>query len=134
MIDRKQKLEQMGYRFVLRKLTYPSKVTPGSELGFTSWWENKGVAPCYRKFPLALRLTNEKRTELLITDADITTWLPGDNLYDDTVSAPSDMPTGEYDLQIGILDVSSKKPKVKLAISARQPDGWYELGKIKIRE
>ena len=127
-------LKKMGYRFVLRKFTYPSVVKPGGELSFTSWWENKGVAPCYRKFPLALRLTNEKRSEILITDADITTWLPGDNLYDDAVSLPSDMPTGEYDLQIGILDLSSSKPKVKLAISAGQQDGWYELGKIEIRD
>ena len=127
-------LKKMGYRFVLRKFTYPSIAKRNGKLSFTSWWENKGVAPCYRKFPLALRLTNEKRTEILITDADITTWLPGDNLYDDAVSVPSDMPTGEYDLEIGILDLSSNKPKVKLAISAGQPDGWYQLGKIKIRD
>ena len=55
------------------------------------------------------------------------------NLYDDTVLVPSNMPRGEYDLKIGILDPLSNKPKVKLAISGKQPDGWYYLGKIKIR-
>lgn len=49
-------LKKMGYRFVLRKFTYPRAVNPGGDLAFTSWWDNKGVAPCYKKFPLALRL------------------------------------------------------------------------------
>jgi len=125
-------LKKMGYRFVLRKFTYPDRLNPNSKLSFTSWWENKGVAPCYKKFPLALRLKNDEKAEILTTDADIRTWLPGDNLYDNKVIAPSNLPSGEYDLQIGILDSLSNKPKVKLAISGKQPDGWYYLGKIKI--
>jgi len=126
-------LRKMGYRFVLRKFTYQATLNPNSKLSFTSWWENKGVAPCYKKFPLALRLKNDEKTEILVTNADIRTWLPGDNLYDDTVLVPSNMPRGEYDLQIGILDPLSNKPKVKLAISGKTADGWYYLGKIKIR-
>jgi len=125
-------LKKMGYRFVLRKFTYPAALKPNSKLSFTSWWENKGVAPCYKKFPLALRLKSDEKTEILVTNADIRTWLPGDNLYDDTVLVPSYMPPGEYDLQIGILNPLSNKPKVKLAISGKDPDGWYYLGKIKI--
>jgi hypothetical protein len=125
-------LKKMGYRFVLRKFTYPNRLNPNSKLSFTSWWENKGVAPCYHKFPLALRLKNDKKAEILTTDADIRTWLPGDNLYDNSVSIPANFPRGEYDLQIGILDPLYNKPRVKLAISGRQPDGWYYLGKIKI--
>ena len=127
-------LKKMGYRFVLRKFTYPDRLKPGSKLSFTSWWDNKGVAPCYRKFPLALRLKNDTKAQVLITDADIRTWLPGDNLYDNSVSIPSNLAQGEYDLQIGILDLNSNKPKVKLAIAGMQPDGWYNLGKIMIEK
>ncbi|MHC4356822.1 MAG: DUF4832 domain-containing protein [Planctomycetota bacterium] len=123
-------LRVMGYRFILRKFTYPATVKAGEKLVFTSWWENAGAAPCYRKFPVALRLKNERKAEILTTDADITTWLPGDNLYDNTVKVPADMPPGEYDLQIGILDPRPGKPTVKLAISERTPDGWYPLGQI----
>ena len=125
-------LKKMGYRLVLRKFTYTDRVNPNSKLSFTSWWDNKGVAPCYKNFSLALRLKNDDIAKILITDADIRTWLPGDNLYDNTVLIPSDMPRGEYDLQIGIIDPLSRNPKVKLAISGKQPDGWYHLGKIKI--
>ena len=127
-------LKSMGYRFVLRKFTCPSEVRPHGKLSFRTWWENKGVAPCYRAFPLALRLKNDIRSEVLLTDADITGWLPGDNIYDSAVFLPMDMPEGEYELQLGLLDPSSRKPKVKLAIEGLQPDGWYSLGQIRVKE
>jgi len=127
-------LKRMGYRFVLRKFTYPATLKAGGRLSFTSWWDNKGVAPCYKEFPLALRLKGDEKTEVILTEADIRTWLPGDDLYDDAVVVPSDVPPGEYELQIGIVDPLSKKPRVKLAISGIDPDGWYGMGKIKIAE
>jgi Domain of unknown function (DUF4832)/Beta-galactosidase len=126
-------LKTMGYRFVLRRLSYPAVLPPGGELTFTTWWENKGVAPCYRGFPLALRLKGPEHVEILITSADIRQWLPGDNLYDAAVFLPADMPTGEYNLQIAILDAAARHPKVKLAIAGVQPDGWYHLGKITVQ-
>jgi hypothetical protein len=127
-------LKRMGYRFVLRRFVYPASVSPNGKLNFESWWDNKGVAPIYKKnFSLAIRLTNEKRTEILTTDADITNWLPGDNLYDDGVFIPLDMPEGTYDLQIGIIDRESHEPKVNLAIDGKTPDGWYTIGKIQVK-
>jgi hypothetical protein len=127
-------LKEMGYRFVLRKFTYPAAVSAGGRLSFTSWWDNKGVAPCYRKFPLALRLKSQKAAEVLVTDADIRTWLPGDNLYDGSVTVPPDVPPADYELQIGLIDAASGAPRVRLAIAGRQPDGWYSLGKIKVKD
>jgi hypothetical protein len=126
-------LKKMGYRFVLRSFSYPETVATNEKLSFKSWWDNKGVAPCYKKFLLALRLKNNKRLEVLITDADITTWLPGDNLYDDGVFVPFDTPPGEYNLQIGIVDIKSHAPKVNLAIEGRDNEGWYTIGKIIIK-
>ena len=126
-------LKRMGYRFVLRSFSFPASIAPNEKLNFKSWWDNKGVAPIYKKFLLAIRLTNEKRSEVLITDADITTWLPGDNLYDDAVFVPIDMPAGIYQLQISIVDPQSHDPKVNLAIEGRDLKGWYQLGKIEIK-
>ena len=123
----------MGYRFVLRSFSYPAFVAPNEKLDFKSWWDNKGVAPIYKKFLLAIRLTNEKRSEVMITDADITTWLPGDNLYDDAVFVPLDMQAGIYELQIGIVDRQLHEPKVNLAIEGKDPKGWYPVGKIEIK-
>ncbi len=126
-------LKRMGYRFVLRKFTYPAAVQPGGELSFTSWWENKGVAPCYRKYPVALRLRNGSQAAVLRTDGDITTWLPGDSLFDGKVKIPPNLAAGGYDLELAIMDFDLKAPKVNLAISGRTPEGWYPLGKIVLR-
>jgi hypothetical protein len=126
-------LEKMGYRLVLRKFTYPAVVRPHGKLAFTTWWENKGVAPPYRNFPLALRLKGQNRAAVLETAADIREWLPGDNLYDDAVFVPADLPAGDYELAIALIDSHSRGAKVKLAIEGIQPDGWYPLGKLQVQ-
>lgn len=125
-------LKKMGYRFVLRKFTYPETVRPHGRLSFTSWWENKGVAPSYRQFPLALRLKSDQRTELFITGADIRQWLPGDNVYDSAVFLPADLPAGEYELAVALVDPATRAPKVKLAIGGGAADGWYPMGKVSV--
>ncbi len=125
-------LKKMGYRFVLRKFTYPGIVKPNSKLPFTSWWDNKGVAPCYKNYPLALRLKNGEYSRVFISDADIRGWLPGDNLYDDAIFIPPDITPGEYDLQIGIVDPLNSEPAIDLAIKGKDQEGWYTLGKINI--
>jgi len=127
-------LRKMGYRFVLRKFTYPELVRPGGQLVFTSWWENKGVAPAYRNWPLAVRLRGKDRSEVLVTDSDIRDWLPGDIVYDDAVYLPIGVTEGEYQLDVAIVEPLSHRAHVKLAIAGRMPDGWYNLGKITVRE
>ncbi len=127
-------LKRMGYRFVLRKFTYPAVVSPAGKLEFTSWWENKGVAPCYRRFPLAMRFRSVEQSRVLVTGADITSWLPGDSLYDNAVTIPADLQPGEYDLDLAMIDPVSTKPRVKLAIAGILPDGWYPMGKIRVQK
>ena len=127
-------LKKMGYRFVLRSFSYPEFVVQGENVDFKSWWDNKGVAPIYKKYLLAIKLLNDKNSEVLITDADVNSWFPGDNLYDDTMYIPRDMPPGIYQLQIGIVDIQSHEPKVKLAIEGRTYDGWYPVGQIEVKE
>ena len=56
----------------------------------------------------------------------------GDNLYDDRVVVPANIPPGTYELEIALLDSVSRTPKVRLAIEGRTPDGWYVLGKIRV--
>lgn len=125
-------LKSLGYRFVLRKFTYPSQVAQHGKLEFTTWWENKGVAPIYRRYPLALRLVGKNGEELFVTGADITNWLPGDIVFDSAVYLPHDIAPGEYELQLALVDPSSREPAVKLAIAGRNAGGWYPMGKITV--
>jgi hypothetical protein len=126
-------LKKMGYRFVLRKFTYPATVQPGGTLEFTSWWENKGVAPCYRPFRMALRLKSDTDHFIVPIETNLRDWLPGDNLCDRAVVVPTGVPKGQYDLEIGILDPTADLATVKLAIAGRTPDGWYRMGTIEVK-
>ena len=125
-------LNKMGYRLVLRRFTYPKTVQVNSKLDFTTWWENKGVAPCYKNYVLALKLKNREMEEVISTKADITNWLPGDNIYNDGVFIPQHIEPGSYEIEMALLDPLTLQPKVKLAIKGRNEDGWYSLGEIQI--
>jgi hypothetical protein len=126
-------LKKMGYRFVLRKFSYTGAVQPNGKLTVESWWENKGVAPCYRNFPLVIRLKSEKEAVMFTADADIRDWLPGDIVYNDHFFIPQDMNPGSYDLQLAMVDPLTRKPRIKLAIEGGDEEGWYTLGKILIK-
>ena len=124
----------MGYRYVLRRFTYQTPLRAGGKLAFTTWWENQGVAPSYRQFPVVLRLSGAQGSAAIQTAADIRQWLPGDAIYDDSVTLPADLRPGLYELSIGIVDPATGQPKVKLAIAGVTAEGWYPLGKIEIHE
>ncbi len=124
-------LKKMGYRFVLRKLTYPAKVAPNGQILLTTWWENKGVAPIYKDYAFAIRLKNKQRTKVIATSAKIRNWLPGDIIFEEKLYMPLDMPEGEYELEIAIIDPVAYQPRVKLAIKGINNDGWYSMGIIK---
>ncbi len=126
-------LKKMGYRFALRKFTYPSVVRPNGKLAFTTWWENQGVAPIYRQYPFALRLKSAGRTHVMVTGADIRNWLPGDATYNDAVFVPAEMPPGEYELEVALVDEASREPAIKLAIAGINAEGWYPMGKITVK-
>jgi hypothetical protein len=125
-------LKKMGYRFVLRLFTYPESVARNEKLSFTTWWENKGVTPCYRDFILAVRLKSDSNVALFATDASVRDWLPGDIAYDNAFYIPADFPEGICDVQIAIVDELKHEPRINLAIEGKCSDGWYQLGKINI--
>jgi len=125
-------LKKMGYRFVLRNFSCPVSVSQNGKFSFKSWWENKGVAPCYKNFLLAFRLKSGTSKKVFVTSANIHDWLPGDVVFDNSFFIPKDFPVGEYELQVGIIDKINRKPVVKLAIEGIDSEGWYKLGKIKI--
>ncbi len=126
-------LKKMGYRFILRNFKYPDKVQVNGKLNFESWWENTGVAPCYnRNYKLALRLKNVESDIILLTDADITRWLPGDAIFNNGIFIPHEFSPGKYKLQLSIVDQQLRVPRIKLAIEGIDNEGWYTLGNIEI--
>jgi hypothetical protein len=56
---------------------------------------------------------------------------PG-TLYDESVFLPPDLPEGGYELEVGTVDPRTRRPRVRLAIEGRDPEGWYSLGPISV--
>ncbi len=121
---------KMGYRFVLRRAEWPTQVRAGDAIHLNTWWVNEGVAPIYRPYVLAFRFSSPEHSAVIRTDADLRKWLPGDAVFEDPVFVPGELPAGDYQLSVAILDPITLQPGVKLAIQGRGEDGWYALGKI----
>jgi len=120
----------MGYRFILRRLEYPRAVAAGAMMPVHMWWLNAGVAPIYREYPLAVQLQSGDMEAVLRVRADVTKWLPGDSVVDESLYIPRDLAAGTYHLRVALLDPETRAPAIRLGIQGRQPDGWYDLGSI----
>jgi hypothetical protein len=121
----------MGYRFALKRAEWQEQVRAGESLQLKTWWVNEGVAPIYRPFVLAFRLSSPKSSTVLRTDVDLRKWLPGDAVFEGPIFAPEDLPPGEYELGVAMLDPITLLPSIRLAIEGRGADGWYALGKLR---
>jgi len=120
--------KQIGYRFVLKKLEYPTSVKAGSMAQVNMWWFNAGIAPVYRDYELALQIGDS----VIPLDANVKQWLPGDSVYEKTAYVPRGLKSGKYRLRVGLLDPRTRIPVIRLAITGRQDDGWYDVGEITV--
>jgi hypothetical protein len=123
---------QMGYRFMLRRLEYPSSVRAGEMMTVHMWWLNAGVAPLYREHWLSVELRSSGDTAVLRVPVEVTQWLPGDAVFDGNLYVPDTLRPGVYSFRVAMLDPRTQLPAIQLAIQGRDPDGWYRLGSIKI--
>jgi len=123
---------KMGYRFALRRAEWQDQVGAGEAIHLKTWWVNEGVAPVYRLFVLAFRLSSRDHSAVIRTEADLRKWVPGDAVFEDPVFVPGDLPAGDYQVSVGILDPITLQPAIRLAIEDRGDDGWYALGKIRV--
>ena len=114
----------MGYRFAVRSVDYPSSAHPGDRLHLSLWIENRGVAPIYHRYPFVLRLRGKKGTFDFETNADITSWLPGDVIWNGFITLPEEVPPGEYILEAGI---HRGNEIIYLATDSPETDGFSQI-------
>lgn len=130
-------LRRAGYRLVLRRLRYPSRLRAGQALTVRMEWSNAGVAPRYGEEVAAFRLLPEHggaddavgRT--LATEIRVRDWLPGEHTVEAIVSTPADLPAGVHVLAVGLVREDAR-PWVPLAIEGRDTDRWYRLGRLTV--
>jgi hypothetical protein len=124
--------KKIGYRFILRRFELPRRLRAGQMAPVSLWWLNKGVAPVYREYQLAFELRSERGAARIPTRADPRRWLPGDALFESTVYVPDTLTPGSYRLRVALLDPRTGAPAIRLAIEGRQPDGWYDIGEVRV--
>ncbi len=121
-------IKRMGYRFELRRLSYNPVVSNNETLHIKGLWANTGVAPIYQRYPLVVRLRNEKEIRTLTSCTDIRNWLPDmDILWEEEFILEAT--PGEYTLEIGIETGIPEIGNIALAIEGWK-DGYYSMGKL----
>jgi len=63
---------------------------------------------------------------------DLRKWVPGDSAFEDPVFVPGDLPAGDYEVSVALLDPITLQPGIRLAIMGRGTDGWYSLGMVHV--
>jgi hypothetical protein len=129
-------LKRIGYRFMLREATHPRDARPGGPFRVRTLWENKGVAPIYRPWPLAYRLRAGEDTVAArwVSAADVRDWLPGIHEVDEVLKIPAGTPAGAYSLDVAILEEGAGSAHVELAIAGKRADRWYEVSQVRISD
>jgi hypothetical protein len=122
----------LGYRFVLRQVKFDSRASRGTSFDWFAWIENVGVAPIYRRYTLALRLTQGNRTHVYHSRQDIRKWLPGDVCLHETVRLPKKFQPGSVMLHAALVEAKTNVPKVRFASEGADPDGWLPLAAIEV--
>ncbi len=125
---------KLGFRLVLRDVSYDETVAAGSELSVSMKWENLGIAPPYRDHRIAFRLKDKNGSiyAATITGISVLGWLPGKKNIDITYLVPTDLIQGAYDLEMGIVFHSSIDHTIPIANKGKTSDGWYKIGRINI--
>jgi hypothetical protein len=115
--------ERLGYRLVLRAASAPVAVPAGAPLRIRLELENLGFAPSRSERRLRVVLRSADGTELAVLTPrdpapDTRTWLPGTIApFDLVVDLPDDLPTGDHEIRVALLDDSSDAPAYALVFA-----------------
>ena len=127
--------KEFGYRFHVNEFSCSARADPGANLDFQFKVENKGSAPFYENWPLAVVLVDKNTRQLLwkatIPNVDIRKWHPGadyskttrtyqtpaqEHLISASIPLPANLPVGEHLIGLTILEPLSRTPGLFFAI------------------
>ena len=112
-------------------MTVARKASAGKELKVQTTIDNEGVAPIYRKYTFAIKLTQGENEYIYHSPQDIRQWMPLYSTFTDVLTVPSNFKKGVATISCAIVDVGNK-PIVRLAIKDIDAAGWHPLGSITI--
>ena len=124
-------VRRMGFRFEIHRVRFSQAVQRGGALGFEMLLSNSGVAPCYHRYPLVVRLQGEGERLDWALEADIRQWLPDED-HRVQASRTLEMAPGRYALKIGFPVTGLEGRTLELAIEGRDEDGFYPMGHVQV--
>jgi hypothetical protein len=135
MPDIERLVKKLGFRLVLRSVSFDKNVKSGTDILVAMKWENLGIAPPYRDHRIAFRLKNQEgiNSEVCVSEVSIRGWLPGKKNVEISCSIPASLSAGDYDLEMGIVFHSAIDHTIPIANKGKTSDGWYKMGKISIQ-
>lgn len=125
-------VRKMGYEFQITQVRHPKTATANRSFQISLSGENSGVAPFYYPWSIEWVLLDSAGKEVAIqkTDWDIRKWKPGS--FSNEAELTFDVPSGEYQLAVGIRDPWLDRPSIKFANALPVKQGWIVLSSIKI--
>lgn len=122
-------LKRCGYRFTLRHIVLPRILPPEkSYLPIYIEIENTGVAPVYKNYVPAIKLTGARVSVIISLVASPSQWLPGMYQVQEDLILPDYLRIGSYAVSFGILESGGYLPAIRLANTGTDSEGWYPLG------
>jgi len=128
----------LGYRFVVRSAIFNKRKNSGENFEIGLKISNVGSAPFYYKWPVEISLLNQDRELVyskILTDIDITKWLPNEtNTIYCRIDTSENIPNGTYIVAVSIVDPAGNKPSIRFANTNYYKGGRTPLGVIGINQ
>ncbi len=124
--------KRMGYRFVLRQMILPLEAKHGGPMEYSMWIDNVGCAPIYRPYRFAFRFRQGGREEVVRSEQDIRTWMPGHTWFQETVTFPKELVPGVTEVDVAIVRPDTNEPVVKFASEEVLDDGWHPMARMDV--
>ena len=123
--------QRLGYWFHLQQMTLPLEARAGATCVVTAVIDNKGAAPIYRPYRLALRFSQGTTHKVVRLREDIRRWMPDLSWFEEEFIFPAGLACGEAEVSCAIVG-DDGKPAVRLALKAVDADGWHPLTRVDV--
>jgi len=101
--------QKLGYRFVLRKAELPTSVSATGNISVNLSIDNIGYASPYNPRPVQLVLRNQTSGKVFVAtfNTDIRKWYTGSISLQQTLTMPSGITSGNYDVLLNMPDAAT---------------------------
>ncbi|WP_197454445.1 DUF4832 domain-containing protein [Stieleria varia] len=127
-------VREMGYDFQLTAIRHLKSIELDKPTPIAIKVRNRGVAPFYYPWPVTIALIDAQGNVATSVKSpwDIRSWQPDSDIIEKASISFSQVPVGEYQLALGIVDPWQNKPKIRFANDLEYRDGWTVVSTVRI--